>query len=103
MKLNDFQRAVLRDYADGEHALLANEDELSSESIRALDDPLLTFLLDDLSHEAGCTDCELAIERMEGVQDEILTAYIALLRLSKEINARQHQMVEDTAGEEVSS
>lgn len=54
MKINQYHRAVLQDYSNGDHAYLGELEVVDIEEIRAVGDGLLTFLMLELSDEEGC-------------------------------------------------
>ena len=81
--LNDFQKAVLQDYSNGEYAYLIEGGVI--ENPFDLGDTLLTFLLIELSTPEGCESIDTAEARLNGARDEIDVALEAIDKLSEAI------------------
>lgn len=86
MKLNDMHRAVLRDYADGDFAYLAEQEFITE--VDQLGDTLLTFILIELSVEEDCESLEDGISRMTRARDDLDICLIALDQLQQELEVR---------------
>lgn len=65
MKLNKYQKHVLRFYVEGENAHLADKDELTDRDITLLGDTLLQFVLIELSDTEDCDSQEEAVNRID--------------------------------------
>lgn len=79
MILNDYQKAVLADYDDGEFAHLIEEGAI--ENPLGLGDTLLSFMLIELSDSEGCENIEIAWHRLDTAKDEIDVALKALMKI----------------------
>lgn len=64
--MNDFQKTLVRTYADGEFADLADyaDPAAAQASARHLGDPLLAFLIAELSEHEGCDSMDEALKRI---------------------------------------
>jgi hypothetical protein len=89
MNVNDYQRAVLRDYSDGDFSYLAEQQEISEEDINGLGDSLLKFILVELSNEKDCEDLETAFSRTQRAKDDLDVCLVALQKLHDAIVERQ--------------
>jgi hypothetical protein len=79
MKLNHWQKAILRDYADGDFSYLADHDEIWNPA--ELGDALLSFLLIELSTEEGCETFDDATDRITSGQRDLEAALQACVHL----------------------
>lgn len=86
MKLNDMQRAVLRDYDNGEFAYLSQQDSILETDIQG--DGLLEFILAELSSKEGCESLEDGVSRITQARDDLDVCLIALQHLQQELDAR---------------
>lgn len=93
MKLNDMQRAVLRDYADGDFAHHADKDTIEDPTV--FGDTLLTFIMIELSTEEDCDDLDTGIQRITSAQDDLTVALYALQHLHAEILSREDSLQEE--------
>lgn len=85
MKLNPMQRAVLKDYADGDYANHFDEDEHIDLALLDLGDGLLTFMLTELSTDQDCDSIETGVGRLLTAKDDIDVALLALAKLHEAI------------------
>jgi hypothetical protein len=72
--LNDYQKAVLRVYAEGDNAHLMDFEGTKEEFDRELNDAgdtLFRFLMVELSDNEDCTDLDTAIQRVSTAIDDI--------------------------------
>ncbi len=67
--LNDYQKHVLRTYADGDFAYLADQETLARDF--DFGDTLLNFLMVELSTEEDCDEADVAIQRLTTARDDI--------------------------------
>lgn len=79
MLLNSPQRAILTDYADGRYSHLAQNKHILPNDIE--NDPLLTFLLNELSTDPMSEDVSRAPLHVRQLRDEMDVALMALIRL----------------------
>lgn len=86
MKLNDMQRAVLRDYDNGEFVYLSQQDSIFETDI--LGDGLLEFILIELSSKEDCESLEDGVSRITRARDDLDVCLVALEHLQQELNAR---------------
>lgn len=89
MKLNQYQRAVLNDYSDGEFAHLSKQEGIRD--VASLGDGLLSFILVELSDKEDCESAHHARRRMERAKDDLGVAITALEALEAEISLRERQ------------
>ena len=78
MKLNDIQKTLLRGYAAGDHAWLAEQEEVTVQDLSNEGDSLIRFLLQEAGPQEECTDVEQAIARLNNVINDIFGAINAL-------------------------
>ena len=84
--LNEFQRAVLTDYSDGDFSwIIAALDGGSVVDFNSLGDGLLTFLLVELSNSESCETVADAESRLETIHDEIEVCLDAIQKLADAI------------------
>lgn len=88
MQINAYHRAILDTYADGDFAYLANLDAVDKDELVALGDPLLTFMLIELSEEEACENLEQGIDRLDTARNELDVAIAALNSINEEISRR---------------
>lgn len=93
MKLNDMQRAVLKDYANGEFAgFLDYEDNpmtnFDKEDFDTMGDGLLTFILIELGNKEDCENAHQGIDRMRRARDELDLCVELLEKLANELTSR---------------
>jgi fumarylacetoacetate (FAA) hydrolase family protein len=86
MILNAFQKAVLKDYSDGDYAYLIEDGAIAD--VQDLGDTLLTFLMIELSTKEDCDTIEDAQSRMLSAHADIEAAILALDKLQEAIAAK---------------
>lgn len=90
MILNEIQKAVLKDYSDGEFAHLIEEFDgvefFPRENIDG--DTFLVFLMVELSDDEDCDNVEEALYRMTVVRKDIDVIIQTLLHLTQEMKDR---------------
>ena len=86
MILNLFQKAILKEYADGDFATLAHDGVI--EDVHDLGDTLLSFMLIELSSSEDCKTVDEAAERLSIAARQIEVAVQALEALDQEISQR---------------
>lgn len=91
MILNPFQKAILKDYADGDFADLIHEGHI--ENLHDLGDTLLSFMLIELSNSEDCKSAAEASERLGIAHKQIEVAMLALDALNQEIAQRSLDIV----------
>lgn len=92
MIINEFHRAILADYGDGDFAHLAQQVELSQEDLEDLGDGLLRFLLVELSDEEDCEDHHVAVGRIYNAREDLDVALAALETLHEAMEAKIEEM-----------
>jgi len=80
VSINEFQSAVLTDYADGDFAFLKTRDETDIGTLR---DGLLKFILIELSTEEDCDSVNTAIDRLTLARDDIDVCLGAMIKIQK--------------------
>lgn len=88
MKLNEMQKAVLRDYADGQFAYLIDTDLTAWKHHEIFDDMLLIFILMELSDNEDCENVDMGTDRLTCAKDDIDVALQALEKLQEAIAAK---------------
>ena len=78
MKLTDIQKTVIRGYAGGDHAWLAEQEEVTDDDLEGMGDSLIKFLLWETGPEGECEDVDQALSRLNNIVDEISGAIRAL-------------------------
>jgi hypothetical protein len=82
MQLNQFQKAVLATYGNGDFAHLAETTFVShaefNQALAKCGDTLLTFIVKELSTTEGCEDLEEALDRMATARRDIVQVEQAL-------------------------
>lgn len=89
IRINMMQFAVLHDYADGLYASEFDlEEVVLAQRIFELGDPLLTFILIELSDDTECDSIEVGAGRMALAKDDLDVCLGALAKLNEAILAK---------------
>ena len=78
MQLNEWQRAVDRNYGDGDYAQFAVGGAISDADLDQCGDTLFVFLMLELSDAEDCDSTEEAIRRIENARRQLDAAIGAL-------------------------
>lgn len=78
MQFNEWQRAVARNYGDGDYAQFAVGGAISDADLNQCGDTLFVFLMLELSDAEDCDSTEEAIRRIESARRQLDAAIGAL-------------------------
>jgi hypothetical protein len=78
MQLNDWQRAIARNYGDGDYVQFAIDGEISDVDLDQCGDTLFVFLMLELSDTEDSDSTEEAIRRIESARRQLDAAIGAL-------------------------